>query len=112
VAYQEVVVTPTPFLVPYGGTIEVPALLTGSGTACTAVYPGIGCYANSPTTPPPVMIANVDLDIPGYLIFTVHPSPETAPALEFTATFRPIPEPLTVLLVLPTFALIWARKKA
>jgi|ERR1700761_542009 len=111
VAYQDVVVTPAPFIVPYGGTIEVPALLTGTGTACTTVYPGIGCYPNSPTAPFPVMIANVDLDIPGYLTFTFYKAPELSPSLGFTATFNPVPEPSTVLLVLPALALIWVMKK-
>lgn len=111
IAFGEVEVTAAPFTVPYGGTVEIPALLAGTGMACTAVYPPYGCYPDPTTMPYPVEVANVDLDIQGYLTFAFHQAPEISPNLEFTSTFTPIPEPQTALPVFAALSIIACIKK-
>ncbi len=106
VVYAGVQVTGAPFVVPYGGTVEVPAVLTDTGTACTAIYYIFGCYPAPWTTPYPVVVANVDVDIQGYLTLTFEQSPELAPDILFSATFTPVPEPPTALLLFVASALI------
>lgn len=111
--YGDVRATFAPFIVPYGGTVQVPAVLTGSGTACTAIYYldyGCSWAPGDPTYP--VVVANVDLDIDGYLTFAFQPL--AFQQLSFTATFTPIPEPCSALLLLTALAIIavWGCRKS
>lgn len=98
-----------PFTVPSGyATIQIPATVTGSGVACTATYQ---VYSNLYTCfPPPsfssTLVANVNLDVPGYLTFTFQPS--AGPGINnesFNAVFSPVPEPSTALLLLAVLPL-------
>ena len=94
------------FIVPYAGTVEIPAVLTGSGYACSEYLPIYNC-SPVPGYPVPTLIADIDLDVPGYLTFDFFPGPGPAPDVEYTAKFTPIPEPSTLLLLLaavPIFA--------
>jgi hypothetical protein len=62
------------FIVPSGGTVQIPAVLTGGGTACVNISPGYGCNTVNGVFYP-VLVANVDFDIQG---FTPAPEPGTA----------------------------------
>ena len=97
--YGDIGVTGGPFIVPYGGTVQIPAVLTGSGYACSVSVPIYNC-SPVPGYPTPVLIANIDLDIPGYITFTFFQEGGVSPNLGFGAKFTPVPEPSTALLVL------------
>jgi hypothetical protein len=108
VVYSGVNVTFAPFIAPSEGTVQIPAVLTGLGTACTAIYAlPYGCYPASGTMPYPVVVANIDLDIQGYLTFAFGPG--LAPAVAFAATFTPVAEPGTAefLLTALTIIAVW-----
>jgi hypothetical protein len=108
-------------IVPYGNaTVEEPAELIGNGLACTAIYPqaigiesGIAsCFPSSAIYQPyPVPIANVDLDIQGFMTFTFQPSQSGEET--YTATFAQVPEPEIGLLLIPMFTLVvwWSKRK-
>lgn len=92
-------IAPT-IIVPSGyATIQLPTFLTGTGTACTAVYGVDGCSPPPDTTPYPLPISYVSLFVEGHLTLTFRPGPGPAPLNEeFAATFTPIPEPATLML--------------
>jgi hypothetical protein len=102
----------TSFIVPFGNaTTEEPAVFMASGLACTALYQyfyTIACPLNSDS---PAPIANVDLDIPGFMTFTFQPGQYGEEA--YSAMFTPVPEPATALLLLPAFAVRawWSKRK-
>jgi hypothetical protein len=91
--------------VPSGGTVQIPAVLTGGGTACVNISPGYGCNTVNGVFYP-VLVANVDFDIQGYLTFAFQQSSAVASGLLYTATFTPAPEPGTALLLIEVFAII------
>jgi hypothetical protein len=107
------------FTVPSGyATVEEPAVFTAMGMACTAIYAiSTPCEPPPGTKPYPVIIADIDVDIPGTLAVTFRPVDiPSLPGINeaWFATFTPIPEPSTMLLLfaaLPFAALFAVRNK-
>lgn len=95
------------FIVPYAGTAEIPAVLTGSGTVCNGINPFYNCSPSS-GDPNPVLIANLNVDIPGYLTFDFYSYSGVAPNVLYVAKFTPVPEPSTFPLLLTALAAIAA----
>jgi hypothetical protein len=105
-------IAPT-IIVPSGyATIQLPTFLTGTGIACTAVYGVDGCSPPPGAAPYPVQIADVSLFLKGYLTLTFRPGSGPAAVNEdYTATFTPIPEPASALLVIAILAPLVARMR-
>lgn len=103
--------------VPSGyATIQIPAVLRGSGIACTALYP---YYGSSTCGPPPnvtqpTLIANVNIDVDGYLTYTFAPASGSAQNGEvYSAVFTPTPEPAAAFLLLGSLPiLVLLRRRA
>jgi hypothetical protein len=97
-------VTAAPFIVPSGGTAQIPAVLTSDAIACEPNSPPNAC----------IQVANVDVDIQGYLTFTFQPAPYGHGVLSYIATFTPAPEPSTDLLVFMALTMIaaWLRRNS
>jgi hypothetical protein len=94
-------------------TIEMPGEFLGAGLACTMVYPLPSGCTPPPAVPQPTKIANVDIDIPGFVTLTFSPSP-TGPFQHneyFSERFTPIPEPATALLLLGALPIVLAIRK-
>lgn len=87
--FNNVQITGVPFTMPYGGTTETPAQLIAAGTACTVATTYGLCNAPPWFTPQPVAVANVTVDIPGYLTFYVTPDPDVAPDILYAPSSRP-----------------------
>ena len=103
--YTDLRVTGGSFIVPSGGTLEVPAVLSGSGFACSVSVPDNNC-SPVPGYPTPVVIADVSLDVPGYLTFTFYENGNLSPNVGYSAEFTPVPEPSTALLLVAAFAVV------
>jgi hypothetical protein len=95
------------FSVPSFGT--TPATLIGSGRVCIDGVPR-GAIAGCPGTPtqPPVFIANVTFDVPGFLTGNFDPG---GPGGQFISVeFIPAPEPAAVVLVFAGLAALAAAR--
>lgn len=102
--YGDLDVTGGSFIVPYGGTVEIPAVLSGNGYVCSVSVPVYNCTP-VPGYPTPVLIADINLDIPGYLTFTFFDEPDLSPNVGFIAKFTPVPEPSNALVLVLAFAI-------
>lgn len=101
------------FIVPSSGTVQIPAVLTGSGTACVEISPSYGCQTVNGVFYP-VLVAYLDFDIQGFLTFEFYPSYLSPYQVFYVATFTPAPESSSALLLIAAFVIMaaWHCRRA
>ncbi|MGC2657633.1 MAG: hypothetical protein WA324_06625 [Bryobacteraceae bacterium] len=101
-------VTGADFIVPSSGTVEVPAVLTGEGTACSVALPVTDSDCSPyPGIPNATVIANINLDIPGYVTVSFSEFPINGNVL-YSEVFTAAPEPSSGLFLLTACSILIA----
>jgi hypothetical protein len=99
-------VTGGDFIVPSSGTVEVPAVLTGEGTACSVALPVTDSDCSPyPGIPNATVIANINLDIPGYVTVSFSEFPINGNVL-YSEVFTAAPEPSSGLFLLTACSIL------